>query len=187
MWVASVAESGTLRLPFGTGRTSPVAAADVARVVATVLEDPRPHLGHVYELTGPRCQDMTGVAEEFSRALGRPITFVDIPFETWVDGIAYRLRAKAEHKPKFGLQLDILEIRPAVPEDAADGYDFFDLVESSEFPVKALWGKVQFFVEKYITDPRLNRLVRQILQDHEDLFSKMPAAVSVFSSSCISE
>ena len=84
---ASVAESGTLRLPFGTGRLSPVAVADVTRVVATVLQDPRPHLGHVYELTGPRCQDMTGVAEEFSRALGRPITYVDIPFETWVDGI----------------------------------------------------------------------------------------------------
>ncbi|HZB83957.1 MAG TPA: NAD(P)H-binding protein [Rubrobacteraceae bacterium] len=86
---ASVAESGTLRLPFGTGRSSPVAVADVARVVATVLEDPRPHLGHVYELTGPRCQDMTGVAEEFSRALGRPITYVDIPFETWVEGISH--------------------------------------------------------------------------------------------------
>lgn len=85
---ASVAESGTLRLPFGTGRSSPVAVADVARVVATVLEDPRPHLGHVYELTGPRCQDMTGVAEEFSRALGRPITYVDIPFETWVEVIS---------------------------------------------------------------------------------------------------
>lgn len=67
----SIRESGTLALPFGTGRTSPVAVDDVARVVATVLRDPAPHVGHVYELTGPRSLDMVGVAEEFSRALGR--------------------------------------------------------------------------------------------------------------------
>jgi uncharacterized protein YbjT (DUF2867 family) len=84
----SVADSRALRLPFGTGRTSPVAAADVALVVATVLEDPGPHLGQVYELTGPRSQDMTGVAEEYSRALGRQITYADIPFDIWVDEIS---------------------------------------------------------------------------------------------------
>jgi uncharacterized protein YbjT (DUF2867 family) len=83
----SIANSGTIRLPFGAGRTSPVAAADVARVVATVLEDPGPHLGKVYELTGPRSQDMTGIAEEYSRALGRQVTYVDIPLDTWVDEV----------------------------------------------------------------------------------------------------
>ncbi len=38
----SVAEEGVIRLPFGTGRTSPVAAADVARVIAAVLQETRP-------------------------------------------------------------------------------------------------------------------------------------------------
>jgi uncharacterized protein YbjT (DUF2867 family) len=37
----SIADEGTLRLPFGGGRTSPIAAVDIARVVATILEDPR--------------------------------------------------------------------------------------------------------------------------------------------------
>src|SRR5262249_51087459 len=32
-----------IELPFGLGRTNPVAAADVARVVAVVLADPGPH------------------------------------------------------------------------------------------------------------------------------------------------
>lgn len=31
-------------LPFGKGKTSPVAAEDVARVVATLLADPQPHI-----------------------------------------------------------------------------------------------------------------------------------------------
>jgi len=83
MAARSIRESGTLELPFGTGRTSPVATDDVARVVATVLRDPAPHVGHVYELTGPRALDMSGVAEEFSRALGRSVSYVDVPPDRW--------------------------------------------------------------------------------------------------------
>jgi uncharacterized protein YbjT (DUF2867 family) len=79
----SIQENGTIALPFGTGRTSPVAVDDVARVVATVLRDPAPHIGHVYELTGPRTVDMTEMAEEFSRALRRPVSYVDVPLEWW--------------------------------------------------------------------------------------------------------
>jgi uncharacterized protein YbjT (DUF2867 family) len=79
----SIRDNGTIALPFGTGRTSPVAVDDVARVVATVLRDPAPHVGHVYELTGPRTVDMTEMAEEFSRALGRPVSYVDVPLDRW--------------------------------------------------------------------------------------------------------
>jgi uncharacterized protein YbjT (DUF2867 family) len=84
----SIADSDTIRLPFGTGRTSPIAAVDVARVVATVLADPGAHLGRVLELTGPTSQDMTGVAEEFTRALGRPVSYVDVPFDAWAEWVA---------------------------------------------------------------------------------------------------
>ena len=86
----SIADSGTIRLPFGTGRTSPVTTGDVARVVATVLADPEPYVGGVLELTGPRSQDMNGVAEEYARALGRPVSYVDIPPETWAEQVLAR-------------------------------------------------------------------------------------------------
>lgn len=79
----SIKRDGTLALPFGAGRTSPVAVSDVARVAATVLRDPRGHIGNVYELTGPRTMDMEEMAESFSRALGRPITYADVPLEQW--------------------------------------------------------------------------------------------------------
>jgi uncharacterized protein YbjT (DUF2867 family) len=62
----SIADSGTIRLPFGTGRTSPIAVNDVARVVSTILTDPGPYTGRVLELTGPSSQDMNGVAEEYA-------------------------------------------------------------------------------------------------------------------------
>jgi uncharacterized protein YbjT (DUF2867 family) len=79
----TIRERGTLELPFGTGRTSPVAVDDVARVAATVLLDPAPHVGNVYELTSPRALDMVGVAEEFSRGLDRPVSYVDVPLDRW--------------------------------------------------------------------------------------------------------
>src|SRR5262249_26388205 len=41
------------------------------------------HIGKTYELTGPRSQDMHGVAAEYAGALGRPITYVDMPFDQW--------------------------------------------------------------------------------------------------------
>jgi uncharacterized protein YbjT (DUF2867 family) len=85
----SIQDNGTIALPFGTGRTSPVAVDDVARVVATVLRDPAPHLGQVYELTGPRSVNMTELAAAFSSALGRPVSYVDVPLDRWrVEGLA---------------------------------------------------------------------------------------------------
>jgi uncharacterized protein YbjT (DUF2867 family) len=81
----SIANSGTIRLPFGTGHTSPIVSDDVARVVATVLADPEPYLGGVLELTGPRSQDMNGVAKEYARALGKPVSYVDVPWDTWAE------------------------------------------------------------------------------------------------------
>src|SRR5437762_9916495 len=79
----TVRDRGRIELPFGRGKTSPVAAADVARVIAAVLADPRPHLGRLYELTGPRSQDMHGVAREYSDALNREVTYADISPEDW--------------------------------------------------------------------------------------------------------
>ncbi|MFF2744181.1 hypothetical protein ACFVVA_01435 [Kitasatospora sp. NPDC058048] len=42
--LSSIARDGTVRLPLGRARTCPVAAADIAAVVAEVLADPAPHL-----------------------------------------------------------------------------------------------------------------------------------------------
>jgi uncharacterized protein YbjT (DUF2867 family) len=79
----SVRERDVLALPFGTGRTSPIAAEDVARVVAALLIAP-PQPGQVYGLTGPQVLDIHGLAEQYSRALGRTIRAEDIPYDDWL-------------------------------------------------------------------------------------------------------
>ena len=88
MTARSIRENGTIALPFGSGRTSPVALDDVARVVANVLRDPAPHIGQIYELTGPRSVDMTELAAAFARALDRPVTYVDVPLDRWQAGLS---------------------------------------------------------------------------------------------------
>lgn len=83
-WAAeSIAKDGTIRLPFGAGRTSPVDTRDVAEVIATILAEPASHVGKVYELTGPISQDLRGMAAEYAEALRRPVTYVDVPLDEW--------------------------------------------------------------------------------------------------------
>ena len=86
----SVREFNQIRLPFGEDKTSPVAAEDVARVVAALLANPQPHIGKIYHLTGPQSENMHFYAQEYSKALGRTITYQDIPVEPWRAGLLER-------------------------------------------------------------------------------------------------
>jgi uncharacterized protein YbjT (DUF2867 family) len=74
---------GVLALPFGAGRTSPIAADDVARVITALLCNPAERIGQVSELTGPEVLDINGLAEQYSRALKRPISGEDVPLDEW--------------------------------------------------------------------------------------------------------
>jgi len=86
----SVRESNQIRLPLGEGKTSPVAVGDVARVIAALLANPQPHIGKIYHLTGPQSESMHFYAREYSKALGRTITYQDIPVEPWRDALLKR-------------------------------------------------------------------------------------------------
>jgi uncharacterized protein YbjT (DUF2867 family) len=81
----SVTKTNQIKLPFGNGKTSPIAAEDVARAVGALLVNPQPHIGKIYHLTGPQSENMHFYAQEYSDALGRTITFQDIPVEPWRD------------------------------------------------------------------------------------------------------
>jgi 3'-5' exoribonuclease len=94
----------------------------------------------------------------------------------WADGEAYRLHVKGKVTPKYGLQLEILEIRPTTPEDRADGFDYYDLYESSKFPDGHCFSRIHGYIDQFITEPGLANLVRRILNDNAELFQKLPAA-----------
>jgi uncharacterized protein YbjT (DUF2867 family) len=87
MTADSVKKSNQIRLPFGEGKTSSIAAEDVARAVAALLVDPQRHIGKTYHLAGPQSENMYFYAQEYSKALGRTITYQDIPVESWRNGL----------------------------------------------------------------------------------------------------
>jgi NAD(P)H dehydrogenase (quinone) len=81
----AIRRTGELQLPFGAGRSSPIAAQDVARVMAEILLAPGEHLGRIYELTGPKAQDLDAIAEEYSKGLGRTVKYRALPWEEWAN------------------------------------------------------------------------------------------------------
>ena len=84
---AGVRERDELALPLGSGKTSPISAVDVARAVSVILDEPAPHIGQIYNLTGPESADLDHYARVFSEALGRTIRYRNIPRSAWIDSL----------------------------------------------------------------------------------------------------
>ena len=80
--------------------------------------------------------------------------------ETWADGLAYRLHVRGDWNVRYGMQLEVLDGRLAEEDDAADGYDFRDLVESSDYDPEQMFKTIHDLIERYIDEPCLKRLVR---------------------------
>ena len=78
-----VRDADELALPMGGGKTSPISAVDVARAACAILDDPAPHIGQIYNLTGYESADLDHYARVFSEALGRTIRYRDVPVSPW--------------------------------------------------------------------------------------------------------
>ena len=78
-----IRDDNAIRLPYADGKTAAIAASDVGVAAAAVLASPEPHIGKVYELTGPQSLTMAEFAREFSGALGRTIQYVNVPPQIW--------------------------------------------------------------------------------------------------------
>lgn len=78
---ASIKTDGAIYLPAGKGKTGFITAADIGEVAAAALLGDA--TGEAWTLTGPESLDHDEVAEIFTRELGRPIRFVDIPPEAF--------------------------------------------------------------------------------------------------------
>jgi uncharacterized protein YbjT (DUF2867 family) len=75
-WVRDpIVNEGKITLPYGAGRHAPIAAADQARVIATLLANPSAHIGKIYPLYGPVELSQQDIAEVVSNELGRKIVY----------------------------------------------------------------------------------------------------------------
>ena len=86
----SIPSQGVFFGASGDGATAYVSSADIARVAAAVLENPGPHAGQTYVLTGPEALTALEVAALASEVLGREVRYADLPPETLGAGIRER-------------------------------------------------------------------------------------------------
>ncbi|MFY9974125.1 MAG: NAD(P)H-binding protein, partial [Chromatiaceae bacterium] len=78
--------SGEVALPAGSVPEPFIDADDIADVaVAALTQDG--HVGQVYEVTGPRLLTFAEAVSEIAEAAGRPIRYVQIPHESFVEGL----------------------------------------------------------------------------------------------------
>jgi len=88
VYADAIRNQSKIFLPYGQGKSAPVCAEDVARVIVSVLVDPALHVGETYVPTGPRSLNMTEMAAIFGRVLGKPIEYVDLPIAQWTQAMA---------------------------------------------------------------------------------------------------
>ncbi|MEM9180267.1 MAG: NAD(P)H-binding protein [Pseudomonadota bacterium] len=79
--------AGTITLPAGDQLEPFVDADDIADVAFAALTQDVHH-GQIYDVTGPRLMTLSDVASDLSAALGRPVSYVSVPHEAFVAGIA---------------------------------------------------------------------------------------------------
>ena len=78
--------SGNITLPVGHVREPFIDADDIADVAVAALTETG-HAGEVYEVTGPRLMTFEDVARDISKASGRPVKFVRISSEDFLQGL----------------------------------------------------------------------------------------------------
>lgn len=76
-WVAQI-KTGTLALPFGTGKHAPIATEDQGRVIAKILLAPSEHIGKVYPLYGQKEYTFAEIATAIGNAIGKPLVYHQI-------------------------------------------------------------------------------------------------------------
>lgn len=74
--------AGEVVLPASTTKEPFVDADDIADVVVEALMDDR-HIGHLYEVTGPRLMTFAEAIKEIGAACGRDIRFVEVSAEAY--------------------------------------------------------------------------------------------------------
>lgn len=86
-----------LVVPSG-GAEAFVDADDIAAVAVRTLREPPAHDGATYALTGPAALTFTQVADIITDVAGRPIRYVDIDQQAWIDG-AVQAGVPSGHAP----------------------------------------------------------------------------------------
>jgi uncharacterized protein YbjT (DUF2867 family) len=83
---ATIQSDSAFYLPYGTGKVGLMDLRDVAEVAVEALTTDG-HKGKSYTITGPESISMHEVAKSLSKAIGRTISYVDVPPQAVQEGM----------------------------------------------------------------------------------------------------
>lgn len=86
-YAGTIKGASAIYAPRGNGAVGLIDTRDVAEVAAIVLTAPAAHAGAVYTLTGGEALTDAQVAAAIGRAIGRDVTYVDVPEQAAVDSM----------------------------------------------------------------------------------------------------
>src|SRR5258706_10885999 len=80
MAAGSIAQEGNMYMALGEGRMGIIDSRDISDFAAHVLTHSG-HEGKTYTLTGPASINMHQIAAAIGKAIGKPVSYVDVPME----------------------------------------------------------------------------------------------------------
>lgn len=98
----------------------------------------------------------------------------------WAVGDPFRMTVRGALHARFGLQIELLAIRPVDPAiDDAAGFDFYDLVPSGFRDPCECWDRIHECVESKVPDPYIKQLLTAMLDEHRDAVMRIQAATNM--------
>lgn len=85
-WIGSIKAEGVVYNPMGSGRSAPVAPADIAAVAFKALTIAE-LAGEVFDITGGELLTVSEQVKILGDVLGRPLRCVDVPVEAAIQGL----------------------------------------------------------------------------------------------------
>jgi len=83
----SIKREGKFYGGYKDGKASMIDVVDIASTAAAILTSPAKHAGKTYFLTGPQALSQKDLAEKLGKAIGKTITYVDIPSSAVVENL----------------------------------------------------------------------------------------------------
>jgi len=84
---ATIRAEGRMYGASKDGAVAYVDTGDIAAVAVAALRDPARHAGQTHRLTGPQAFSAAEVAAKIGAAIGRTVTYVDLPIPVFVDNV----------------------------------------------------------------------------------------------------
>ncbi|MET3967724.1 MULTISPECIES: NmrA family NAD(P)-binding protein [Bradyrhizobium] len=132
-------KGGVIEFPFADGRHAPIAGEDQGRVIAALLQTPKPHAGKAYPLYGPVELNHHEIAEKLTKTLGRPFVYKPLTIPEFRERMENSGRA-----PRFVQHI------ASVAQDYQDG-----LFAGTNNVVEDLTGRKPLTVEKFAETNRV--------------------------------